>query len=69
MKKIAILVPENVILGAVEGPHKLFNEVNSILEAKGEEAMFEVKLVGLERYLCRQTMGFSKYFRTPSHQR
>lgn len=47
MKHIAILVPEGAILGAIEGPHKLFNEVNEIMKNMGREPVFKVQLAGM----------------------
>lgn len=47
MKHLSILVPEGAMLGAVEGPHKLFTEVNGILANMGREPLFKVQLVGL----------------------
>lgn len=49
MKHLSILVPEGAILGAIEGPHKLFTEVNDLLVSKGREPLFKVQLVGLSR--------------------
>jgi transcriptional regulator GlxA family with amidase domain len=37
------------MMGAVEGPHKLFTEVNEILERLERPRLFEVQLVGLGR--------------------
>jgi transcriptional regulator GlxA family with amidase domain len=49
MKHISILVPEGAILGAVEGPHKLFTEVNTILASMDRPPFFEIELVGLSK--------------------
>ena len=49
MKHLSILVPEGAILGAIEGPHKLFTEVNDLLVNMGREPLFHVQLVGLSR--------------------
>src|SRR5688572_7204533 len=54
MKHISILVPENAILGSLEGSRQLFTQVNEFLKAKGGQPAFEVHLVGLtkETRLC-----------------
>ncbi len=49
MKHISILVPKSSILGSVEGPRQVFTEVNKFLTGIGREAMFDVKLVGLQQ--------------------
>ncbi len=49
MKQISILVPQNAILGSIEGPRQLFTQVNQFVKARGEEPLFDVKLVGLEK--------------------
>jgi len=54
MKHISILVPENAILGSLEGSRQLFTQVNEFFKAKGAQPAFEVHLVGLtkETRLC-----------------
>lgn len=52
MKHISILVPEGAILGAIEGPHKLFTEVNNILVSMERDPLFDVELVGLSTETC-----------------
>ncbi|HEX6192531.1 MAG TPA: helix-turn-helix domain-containing protein [Chitinophagaceae bacterium] len=47
MKHISILVPQQAILGSVEGPRQLFSEVNEFLISMGKPALFDVHLVGL----------------------
>lgn len=47
MKHLSILVPEGAILGAIEGPYKLFTEVNGLLTSMGRDPLFHVQLVGL----------------------
>ncbi len=47
MKHLSILVPEGAMLGAVEGPLKLFTEVNGLLVNMGREPLFTIQLVGL----------------------
>jgi transcriptional regulator GlxA family with amidase domain len=49
MKHLSILVPEGAILGAIEGPLKLFTEVNGLLASMGREPLFQVQLVGLTK--------------------
>jgi transcriptional regulator GlxA family with amidase domain len=47
MKHLSILVPEGAMLGAVEGPLKLFTEVNGLLASMGRDPLFTIQLVGL----------------------
>jgi transcriptional regulator GlxA family with amidase domain len=47
MKHISILVPEGAILGSLEGTRQLLTQVNVMLTARGEAAVFKVQLVGL----------------------
>lgn len=49
MKHLSILVPEGAILGAIEGPLKLFTEVNDLVVNMGRAPLFKVQLVGLSR--------------------
>jgi transcriptional regulator GlxA family with amidase domain len=50
MKRISILIPKGeAVMGSIEGPHKVFNQVNEFLAAMGKPALFDVKLVGLSR--------------------
>jgi transcriptional regulator GlxA family with amidase domain len=49
MKHLSILVPEGAILGAIEGPLKLFTEVNEILVRLERPPLFNIQLVGLTR--------------------
>ena len=49
MKHVSILVPQQAILGSVEGPRQLFSEVNEFLKGMGKPALFDVHLVGLRR--------------------
>lgn len=48
MKHISILVPKAAILGSLEGSRQLFTQVNSFLQARGEDPLFKVQLVGLD---------------------
>jgi transcriptional regulator GlxA family with amidase domain len=45
MKHISILVPENAVLGSIEGPRQVFTEVNAFLESMGKAPVFKVQLV------------------------
>ncbi len=48
MKNISILVPAGAVaLSCIEGPFILFNKANEFLQVAGEEALFNVQLVGL----------------------
>ncbi|AXY75565.1 helix-turn-helix domain-containing protein [Paraflavitalea soli] len=47
MKHLSILVPEGAMLGAVEGPLKLFTEVNGLLRNMDRAPLFNIQLVGL----------------------
>jgi transcriptional regulator GlxA family with amidase domain len=47
MKNITILVPNNAILGTIEGPRFLLTEVNTYLSRMGREPAFNVQLAGL----------------------
>ncbi|MBC7851343.1 MAG: helix-turn-helix domain-containing protein [Chitinophagaceae bacterium] len=50
MKHISIIVPKGeAILNSIEGPYKLFRQVNSFLEERGQRPLFRVQLVGLSR--------------------
>ena len=46
-------------MGSIEGPHKVFNQVNEFLVAMGKPALFDVKLVGLSREEQRYENLFS----------
>ncbi|AQG81507.1 GlxA family transcriptional regulator [Spirosoma montaniterrae] len=49
MKRVSILIPQGAILGSVEGPRQVLTEVNKLLQSQGKPALFDVKLVGLNR--------------------
>jgi transcriptional regulator GlxA family with amidase domain len=50
MKHISILIPKGeVVMGTIEGPHKVFNQINEFLANFGKPPIFDVKLVGLTR--------------------
>ncbi|GAA4734179.1 GlxA family transcriptional regulator [Flavisolibacter ginsenosidimutans] len=48
MKHISILVPRRAILGSLEGTRQLFTQVNFFFKDRGEDAPFNVQLVGLD---------------------
>lgn len=48
MKHISILVPRQAVLPSIVDPRTMFTGVNEFLEAAGKEALFNVKLIGLE---------------------
>lgn len=59
MKHISILVPKGeVALSCIEGSFTIFNQVNKILESKGEKPLFTVHLVGADR----ETQLYHKFF-------
>lgn len=47
MKLVSILVPEGAVLGSVEGPHKIFREINDFIVSTGKPPLFRVQLVGI----------------------
>jgi transcriptional regulator GlxA family with amidase domain len=49
MKNVSILVPKGAIMGSIEGPHKLFTEVNDLAASMGKPALFRVNLVGIDK--------------------
>ena len=49
MKHISILVPNNAILGSLEGSRQVFSQVNNFFRMKGLDAVFKVQLVGLAK--------------------
>jgi transcriptional regulator GlxA family with amidase domain len=50
MKHVSILVPKGAIMGSIEGPHKLFSEVNELAVSMGREPLFSVHLVAIEKH-------------------
>ncbi|SFQ59618.1 GlxA family transcriptional regulator [Hymenobacter arizonensis] len=51
MKHISILVPaSDAVVGSIEGPHKVFTQVNALLRSMGREPAFHIELVGLTEY-------------------
>jgi transcriptional regulator GlxA family with amidase domain len=50
MKHISILVPAgDTVVGSIEGPHKVFTQVNDLLISMGKLAAFQIELVGLTK--------------------
>lgn len=49
MKHVSILLPQRAILGSVEGPRQLLAQVNHFFQARGEQPMFNIQLVGLKK--------------------
>jgi transcriptional regulator GlxA family with amidase domain len=50
MKHISILIPKGeAVMGSIEGPHKVFTQVNDFLADMGKPPMFDIKLVGLSK--------------------
>ena len=49
MRHISILVPNNAILGSLEGSRQVFSQVNDFFRMKGLDAVFKVQLVGLAK--------------------
>lgn len=48
MRHVSILVPAgDAVVGSIEGPHKVFSQVNDLLLAQGHPPAFRVELVGL----------------------
>ena len=53
MKHISIIVPAGeFVLGSVEGPYKLFSQVNAFLRDKGRPDLFKIDLVGIDHEAC-----------------
>jgi transcriptional regulator GlxA family with amidase domain len=50
LKAISILLPAgDAVVGSIEGPFKVLNSVNEILQSQGQPPAFDVKLVGLSK--------------------
>lgn len=47
MKNITILITKGAILGNIEGPRQVFEEVNNIMGRMGKPFLFKVQLAGL----------------------
>ena len=51
MKHISILLPkEEAALGCIENPHKLYNQVNSLVQVLKQRLVYKVQLVGIDKY-------------------
>jgi transcriptional regulator GlxA family with amidase domain len=50
MKHVSILIPAgDIVVGSIEGPHKVLRQVNDLLVSMGQPPAFEVELVGYRR--------------------
>ena len=50
MKHVSILVPAgDVVVGSIEGPHKVLSQVNEFLVGQGQPPAFHLELVGLTK--------------------
>jgi transcriptional regulator GlxA family with amidase domain len=49
MKNISILVPETAVVEAVADPRYMFTAVNEFLKSQGQQALFNVQLIGLSK--------------------
>ena len=49
MKNVSILVPETAVIEAVADPHYMFKAVNQFLMASGNQPLFNVQLVALNK--------------------
>ncbi|RAV98999.1 GlxA family transcriptional regulator [Pseudochryseolinea flava] len=47
MKHISILVPKGAILGSIEGPRQVLQQINNFCKMRGQEPMFNIQLVGI----------------------
>jgi len=48
MRHVSILLPaSDAVVGSIEGPYKVFGQVNDLLHAQGQPPAFRVELVGL----------------------
>ncbi|NUY79503.1 helix-turn-helix domain-containing protein [Flavobacterium sp. MAH-1] len=54
MKKVSVYVPQSAVIEAVTPAYRLFNTANQFLEASGQEPLFDVEFVGLERHIKAQ---------------
>src|SRR5687767_14079984 len=59
MKNVSILVPETAVIEAVADPHYMFRAVNQFLVSKGQDPLFNVKLVGMTREIKLNNSLFS----------
>ena len=50
MKHVSILMPAgDVVVGSIEGPHKVLSQVNDFLRLAGQPPAFKIELVGLQK--------------------
>src|SRR6185436_7348330 len=49
MKTVTILVPETAVLAAIVDPRYMFTAVNEFLKSAGQQPLFKVQLVGLNK--------------------
>ena len=64
MKHISILIPKGeAVMGSIEGPHKVFTQVNEFVTANGKPPLFNIKLVGL----TKETQTYEKVFTVSPH--
>ncbi|HTF80836.1 MAG TPA: helix-turn-helix domain-containing protein [Cytophagales bacterium] len=61
MKHISILVPQGAILGSVEGPRQVFEEVNQFLVRMGKSPLFDVHLTGLTKEIAVHKGKYTVY--------
>jgi transcriptional regulator GlxA family with amidase domain len=55
MKHVCILIPYgHTSLSNIEGTQQIFSEVNNLLTARGEEPLFDIRLVGLAREISQR---------------
>ncbi|RZJ65922.1 MAG: helix-turn-helix domain-containing protein [Flavobacterium sp.] len=54
MKRISIYVPQSAVMEAVTPAYRVFSTANSFLTASGNEPLFDVEFVGLERHIKAQ---------------
>jgi transcriptional regulator GlxA family with amidase domain len=59
MKHLSILVPDEAVLASIFDPRYIFSAVNQFLEARGEDPLFEIHLVGLSREVRLSDGAFS----------
>lgn len=59
MKHISILVPESAVMEAIADPRYAFTTANQFLQATGQPAHFDVKLVGTKKDIKQHGSVFS----------
>jgi transcriptional regulator GlxA family with amidase domain len=64
MKHISILIPKGeAVMGSIEGPHKVFTQVNEFVTSNGKPPLFNIKLVGL----TKEIQTYEKVFTVSPH--